>query len=386
MLVLIRTCIIFTILLLLPDCYIYKVYVSHRKSRAAKRWLWFPTLFLIATLYVFAATGQVYLNYFGLYLIVAMAISIPKVLFIVFDLIFRLVKIITRWNIPQGKMSLVPAIATSIYIIYGATEGIQHFQVKEVTYSSADLPTAFDGYRIVQLSDIHSGSWKGNPAPLQKAIDLCLAQKADLAVFTGDMVNSHSNELNEFIPIFSKLKAPDGVYSILGNHDYGLYATWENDSLRLADVDSLISRQNQMGWEMLNNTHRIIHRGNDSIAIIGVENIGNPPFPNYGNLKEASLGTKGMFKILLSHDPTHWRKEVLPETDIQLMLAGHTHDMQISIFGFSASCFFYPEHNGMYYEGNRALYVNIGLGHILFPMRIGAWPEITVITLKKDKR
>ena len=373
----------FTLLLLLPDWYIYKVYVAPLKSRTAKRWLWWPTLTLLAILYAFAVSGEVYLDYFGLYLIVTLAITIPKVLFIVFDVIFRGIKRLTHWNIPQAKMSLIPAIATGIYIIFGATEGKQHFQVKEVTFASEDLPAAFDGYKIVQLSDIHSGSWKGNPAPLQRAIDLCMAQKADLAVFTGDMVNSRSTELNEFMPVFEQLTAPDGVYSILGNHDYGLYVKWENESLRLADVDSLVARQNRMGWQMLNNDHRIIHRGNDSIALIGVENSGNPPFPDYAKLKEACQGTDGMFKILLSHDPTHWRREVLPTTDIQLMLAGHTHDMQISLFGFSTSRFVYPEHNGMYYEGKRGLYVNIGLGHVLFPMRLGAWPEITVITLKK---
>lgn len=384
MLVLIRTCILFTLLFLLPDWYIYKVYVTPLKSRAAKRWLWWPTLFLLGILYAFVASREVYQEYFGIYLIVALAITIPKIIFILTDWLCRGISRLTHWRIPRSKVSLIPALATCAYIIFGATEGKQHFQVKEVTFKSADLPAAFDGYRIIQLSDIHAGSWKGNPAPLQKAIDLCMAQKADLAVFTGDMVNSRSNELNEFMGIFSKLTAPDGVYSILGNHDYGLYIPWEHDSLRLADVDSLVARQNRMGWEMLNNDHRIIHRGNDSIALIGVENSGNPPFPDYAKLKEASQDTEGLFKILLSHDPTHWRREVLPNTDIQLMLAGHTHDMQISLFGFSASRFFYPEHNGMYYEGKRGLYVNIGLGHVLFPMRIGAWPEITVITLRKD--
>ena len=384
MLVLIRTCILFTLLFLLPDGYIYKVYVAPLKSRAAKRWLWWPTLGLLGILYAFVASREVYQAYFGTYLIIALAVTIPKIIFILFDLLLKGIKLLTHWEISAGKISLIPAIATCLYIIFGATEGKQHFQVKEVTFHSADLPAAFDGYRIIQLSDIHSGSWTGNPAPLQKAIDLCLEQQADLAVFTGDMVNSRSNELNEFMDIFSKLTAPDGVYSILGNHDYGLYVPWKHDSLRLADVDSLVARQNRMGWEMLNNDHRIIHRGNDSIALIGVENSGNPPFPDYAKLQASCEGTDGMFKILLSHDPTHWRREVLPETDIQLMLAGHTHDMQISLFGFSASRFFYPEHNGMYYEGKRGLYVNIGLGHVLFPMRLGAWPEITVITLKRD--
>lgn len=132
------------------------------------------------------------------------------------------------------------------------------------------------------------------------------------------------------------------------------------------------------------NDHRIIYKGTDSIAIVGVENSGKPPFPDRGNLPKALQGTDGMFKVLLSHDPTHWRRKVLPDTSVQLTLSGHTHDMQISLFGFSVSKFIYPEHRGLYLEGNRGLYVNIGLGYVLFPMRLGAWPEITVLTLKKE--
>ena len=140
-----------------------------------------------------------------------------------------------------------------------------------------------------------------------------------------------------------------------------------------------------MGWDLLLNERRILRRGNDSIALAGVENSGNPPFPDKADMPRALKGTEGMFKVLLSHDPTHWRRSVLRDTDIQLMLAGHTHDMQISVFGFSASRFIYPEHRGMYLEGKRGLYVNIGLGFVLFPFRLGSWPEITVITLKKEK-
>ena len=146
----------------------------------------------------------------------------------------------------------------------------------------------------------------------------------------------------------------------------------------------LLAKEARMGWQVLNNEHTIIHRGHDSIALVGVENSGNPPFPNYGDLPKALKGTDGIFKVLLSHDPTHWRREVLPESDVQLMLSGHTHEMQFSIFGFSPAKFVYPEHNGLYREGNQALFVNVGLGYLMFPMRLGAWPEITVITLKKE--
>ena len=139
-----------------------------------------------------------------------------------------------------------------------------------------------------------------------------------------------------------------------------------------------------MGWSLLNNCHVKIHQGNDSIALIGVENSGRPPFPDRAKLSEAMKGTEGMFQILLSHDPSHWRREVLPETDIQLMLAGHTHAMQTKILGFTPAQFVYPENDGLYREGNQMLYVNIGLGHLLYPMRLGAWPEITLLTLRKE--
>ncbi|MDE6181108.1 MAG: metallophosphoesterase, partial [Phocaeicola sp.] len=134
---------------------------------------------------------------------------------------------------------------------------------------------------------------------------------------------------------------------------------------------------------LLNNDHVILYHNNDSIALVGVENSGNPPFPDYANLSKALKGTEGMYKILMSHDPTHWHREVLPKTDVQLMLSGHTHEMQFSMFGFSPARFVYPEHNGLYQEGKQSLFVNIGLGHLMFPMRMGAWPEITVITLHK---
>ena len=385
MLVLIRTLVLLTLLFLIPDWYIYKVHVAPLKRRSANRLLWWPTIALLVALVTFVIAHNALQDYFGIYLIAALCIAIPKVIFVLFSLILRGLKKLSGWNIPVGAISSLPGIAVSAYILFGAVVGKEYYQVREVDFVSPDLPEAFNGYRVLQISDIHAGSWKGNPEALQKAIDLCLAQAPDLAVFTGDLVNSRADEINEFIPIFEQLKAKDGVFSIMGNHDYGTYVSWDSEAQRFASIDSLINRQNRMGWKMLNNAHQIIYRGNDSIALVGVENSGNPPFPDFAKLKESCEGTEGMFKILLSHDPTHWRREVLPESDIQLMLAGHTHDMQISVFGFSAASFIYPEHNGMYYEGKRGLYVNIGLGHVLFPMRLGAWPEITVITLKKEK-
>lgn len=381
--ILLRVAIFFLLMLLLPDWYIHRVYIRYKKNKLYSRLLWWPTIGLLLLLVIFIALHDSLHDYFGIYLIVTLCFCIPKLTFVVFSLVLRAINKVAGLKIPHAAISTLPALAMLGYILLGAIKGKENFKVREVTFTSANLPEEFDGYRVLQLSDIHSGSWKGNPEALKRAIDICNSQNADLALFTGDLVNSRSNELIEFMNIFSELKAKDGVYSVLGNHDYGTYVKWDSEADRIANIDSLISRENRMGWKMLNNSRTIIRKGNDSIAVIGVENSGRPPFPDYARLKEASAGTEGMFQILMSHDPTHWRREVLPESDIELTLSGHTHDMQITFFGLSVSSFIYPEHNGMYMEGDRGLYVNIGLGHVLFPMRLGAWPEITVITLKK---
>ena len=381
--ILLRVAIFFLLMLLLPDWYIHRVYIRYKKNKLYSRLLWWPTIGLLLLLVIFIALHDSLHDYFGIYLIVTLCFCIPKLTFVLFSLILRGINKISGLKIPHATISTLPALAMLGYILFGAIKGKENFKVREVTFTSANLPEEFDGYRVMQLSDIHSGSWKGNPKALKKAIDLCNRQNADLALFTGDLVNSRSDELLEFTEIFSELKTKDGVYSVLGNHDYGTYVKWDSETDRITNIDSLIARENRMGWKMLNNSHTIIRRGNDSIAVIGVENSGRPPFPDYARLKEASAGTEGMFQILMSHDPTHWRMEVLPKSDIELTLSGHTHDMQITFFGLSVSSFIYPEHNGMYMEGDRGLYVNIGLGHVLFPMRLGAWPEITVITLKK---
>ena len=382
--ILLRVSLLFLILLLLPDWYIYKVYVRYWRCGWLKRLYMLPAVVLLLGLIVFVAANEMLRDWFGIYLIVTLCVVVPKAVFVLSSLLLRAAGWAVKRVIPHGAVSVLPALAVFGYICFGAIEGKEHFRVREVTFFSPDLPASFDGYRVLQISDIHSGSWNGNPAPLQKAISLCLAQHPDLAVFTGDLVNSRADEMENLMAVFSRLKAKDGVFSVLGNHDYATYTHWDSEADRLANIDTLIARENRMGWQMLMNEHRVIRRGNDSIALVGVENSGNPPFPDKGDLPKALRGTEGMFKILLSHDPTHWRREVLPETDIQLMLAGHTHDMQVSLFGFSVSQFIYPEHRGMYLQGKRGLYVNVGLGFVLFPMRLGAWPEITVITLRKE--
>jgi len=303
------------------------------------------------------------------------SICVPKAIFVLLSLLLK--------KLRYGKyVAGGIAIASMAYLIYGATEGIQHFQVKEVHVHSEDLPKGFDEYRIIHIADIHAGSWRGNTAPLQKAVNLINAQHPDLIVFTGDLVNNVSGELDEYMPVLSQTKAKHGVYSVMGNHDYSMYIKWKSKADQQADVESLKEKQTRMGWQLLNNRHVKLYQNGDSIALIGVENSGRPPFPDLAKLDEASKGTENMFKILLSHDPSHWRREVLPQTDIQLTLSGHTHAMQTKIFGFSPALLAYPENEGLYKEDGQMLYVNIGLGHLLFPLRIGAWPEITLIILK----
>lgn len=270
-------------------------------------------------------------------------------------------------------------------ILYGAIAGITRFEVKNVEYRSPNIPKGFDGYRVLQLSDIHIGSWLGNPEAIRRLVTLVNEQQADLIVFTGDLVNQQSHELDGFKETLSLLHAPDGVYSILGNHDYGTYYRWHNRKEEAANLEYLIGQQKDMGWKMLNNEHCILYHKGDSIALIGVENDGEPPFSQFADLSKAMQGTEGMFRILLSHNPTHWRREVLPDSDIELTLSGHTHAMQMEIFGHSLSSLIYPEWSGMYYEGKRALYVNVGIGYVGLPFRFGAWPEVTVIKLVSEK-
>ena len=363
----------FIVLMGLPDWYIYRRYVSRWKQVWMRRLYWLPSTLLLIGMFITFGTYEPRpesMNRLSLLLIVFLCINVPKAIFALLS------------PLCKSHIGLAIALFTMAYLVFGATEGKQHFQVKEVTIESEALPRGFDGYRIVQLSDIHTGSWGNDTAPMLKAVNIINRLQPDLIVFTGDLVNNLASELDAFIPVFSQLKAKHGVYSVLGNHDYSTYIKWDTPQQQETQLESLKAKQARMGWTLLNNRHVKLHQQNDSIALIGVENSGRPPFPDHARLSEAMTGTAGMFQILLSHDPSHWRREVLPKTDIQLMLAGHTHAMQTRIFGFTPAQFVYPENDGLYQEGEQMLYVNIGLGHLLYPMRLGAWPEITLLTLK----
>ncbi len=271
-------------------------------------------------------------------------------------------------------------------LLYGFSNKYK-YQVRRVKLSFENLPTAFKGTKLVHISDIHSGSFQNKEA-VNHGIDLILQEQADLILFTGDLVNDRATEMDEYKVIFGRLKAPLGVYSTLGNHDYGDYVAWPTKEEKSANLDNLKQVHAQMGWRLLMNEHVLLEKGTDKIALLGIENWGaKGRFPKYGKMNEAHPGTEQIpFKILLSHDPSHWDAQVKTEyPDIDLMLAGHTHGMQFGLenpyFKWSPVQWMYKQWAGLYEEGKQKLYVNRGFGFIGYPGRVGIMPEITVIEL-----
>jgi hypothetical protein len=261
------------------------------------------------------------------------------------------------------------------------------YQVKNIKLQFKNLPEAFKGMRMVHISDIHSGSFQDIEA-VNKGIDLILKQKADLIVFTGDLVNDRAIEMEPYQNSFGRLTAPLGVYSTLGNHDYGDYVQWPTAQEKIDNLESLKKVHANMGWRLLMNEHVVLEKGVEKIALLGIENWGaKARFPKYGKMDLAHVGTEDIkFKILLSHDPSHWDAQVLPEyNSIDLMLSGHTHGMQFGLenpyFKWSPVQWMYKQWAGLYEQGSQKLYVNRGYGFIGYPGRVGILPEITVIEL-----
>lgn len=280
-------------------------------------------------------------------------------------------------------ISSVPFLA----IIYGMSRGKYQYKIHHHTLYFDDLPEAFDNFTITQLSDIHCGSFTDH-ASVKRGIELANAQKSDLLVFTGDLVNNESIELDEWQSLFARLSAPFGVYSILGNHDYGDYTEWPSPEAKAANLSRLKKMQGEMGFRLLLDEHVKLAKDGQFINLVGVQNWGKN-FARYGNLEKAlSTVDKDSFTVLLSHDPTHWEAEILPHpTPIHLTLAGHTHGMQFGIeipgFRWSAVKYIYNQWAGLYNKGKQYINVNRGFGFIGFSGRVGIWPEVSVITLKK---
>ncbi len=274
-------------------------------------------------------------------------------------------------------------------LLYGMYKGKYNFKVLKYTVEFDDLPDAFDGYRITQISDIHSGSFD-NRKKIEYAVDLVNRQKSDVLFFTGDLVNNKVGEMYPWQELFTTLTAKDGKFSILGNHDYGDYVTWDTEEQKAENLEELKRLQKDMGFDLLLNESRYLRRGNDQIALIGVENWGRGGFKKAGDLtKAASKIAKDDFKILLSHDPSHWEDVVIhDEYHYHLTLSGHTHGMQFGIeipgwVKWSPVKWRYKYWAGMYEVLGQKINVNRGFGFLGYPGRVGIWPEISVITLKK---
>jgi len=280
--------------------------------------------------------------------------------------------------------TFIPAIS----FLYGMVRGAYKYRVHNVKVDAPNLPDEFHGFRIVQISDMHTGSFLSTD-PVKTAFDIILKQNADMIVFTGDLVNNLAEETVGFIEEYKKLKAPYGVYSVLGNHDYGDYMTWDSDEEKKANLDALKKVQAESGWRLLMNEHVPIEKNGQKIALLGIENWGSRGFTKYGKMEDAYKGTEDYsFKILLSHDPSNWDHQVRKKyPNIDLTLSGHTHGMQLGIeipgFKWSPVQYIYKQWAGLYKQDNQYLYVNRGLGFLGYPGRLGIWPEITVIELGK---
>lgn len=271
---------------------------------------------------------------------------------------------------------------------YGIINGVYDYRVRRQTIYLPNLPKKFDGITLGQISDIHSGSFYNKKAVLG-GVELLMGEKPDFIFFTGDLVNTLSNEMRDYQDIFAKVKAPLGVYSVLGNHDYGDYAWWPDAASKQKNLDDLMVTHKNMGWDLLMNENRRLKVDGEEIGILGVENWGAlSRFPKYGKLDEAVKNTDDLpVKLLLSHDPSHWRAQILPHyPQIDMTFSGHTHGMQFGVrtehFQWSPIQFVYKEWGGLYREGQQQIYVNVGYGFLGYPGRVGILPEISIFTLR----
>lgn len=387
--------IVFILLSVIIDVLVYKKLSGIKKCR------WLKTVYLLFSVIVYLLMVSVWLSaddmsnslrlQFVMWSIFVSALSfLPKLIYAIFFVLSKIPRLFGKkhWRIlPYAGIALSGVVF--IVLLWSAFITPYQFNVNEIDFESEKIPESFSGYKIVQFSDLHAGTYGNRTRIVRKLVDEINALNPDLIVFTGDIVSLQTDELVPFIGELKNLKAKDGIISILGNHDYGDYVRWKSESNKKANLQRLIDIQrDELKWKLLLNQHVYLKNGNDSILIVGVENWGEPPFKTYGNLDMAMPvgGDDNCFKLLLSHNPKHWEAKVLRATDIDLTLCGHTHAMQamINLFGkkYSLSALRYKHWQGMSVENGQSVYVNIGIGEVGVPMRIGATPEITVFTLK----
>ena len=361
--------VVMSVLAFLPDFWLWHIGVSEWPLLLAILW-WVPSLLL-----VLAEVG-LQMGFFHKLSVRVLFTTIlfsafPKVVFILFDAFLP-------WF-----FALIPALGVMGWFAFGFIEGWKRLELKHITFTSPDLPPYFDGYRLVQITDFHLGSFPPGNDFVQKVVDAANNEEPDMILFTGDLVNNQASEVEPYLKTLGQLHAQDGIYSIWGNHDYCEYGNNHSIGALKRNRRLLYGYQESLGWHQLMNEHHVVSHGMSSIAVIGVENPGQPPFTNRSNLKKAMKGVDpDMFKILLSHDPHHWRREVVGKK-IQLTLAGHTHAGQLKIGKWTPARMAFKEWGGAYRIGEQMLYVSSGIGGS-FPFRLGAWPELTVITLKRD--
>lgn len=291
-----------------------------------------------------------------------------------------------------SQLALGVAAIPFASFLYGMYQGRYNYKVFKYTLYFDDLPDAFDGYRISQISDVHSGSFD-NPEKIQYGVDLLNEQESDVVFFTGDLVNNTASEMDPWKKVFSGIKAKDGVYSVLGNHDYGDYVNWESAQAKRENLDTLKKVHDEMGWRLLLNEHETVERDGQKIAIVGVENWGVGGFKQAGDLDKAAAGlSNDDFKLLLSHDPSYWKEKIKSDPKkYHITFSGHTHGMQFGIeipgwFRWSPVQYRYENWAGIYEEMGRYLNVNRGFGFLAYPGRVGIWPEVSVIELRKGPK
>lgn len=407
--------------LFLIDLYVFQAVrmVSRNLAPSTQRfieyafWIFFASVGAVVVLTWFTdfyAWNNVVRTYLIAVIIGVYISKVVVVLFLLIDDFFRLCRWVYSWvgiwlsSAPIGeaaeqvaisrqgflsRLGLVMAAVPFFTLLYGMMGNVYRFKVRQVRIPFPNLPAGFDGVRIAQFSDFHIGSFL-DTEKVKVAVDMIMAQKADMILFTGDLVNDHASETETYLKELASLKAPLGVFSVLGNHDYGDYVQWDTPEQKVQNLNRLKEVQHLSGWDLLNNEHRVIARNGDTINLVGIENWSNfGRFPKYGDMQKATAGMPdSSFNLLMSHDPSHWRAQVLPTyKKIDLMLSGHTHGMQFGIdipsWRWSPVKYFYPEWADLYAEGAQKLYVNRGLGFIGYPGRVGILPEITVFTLVK---
>lgn len=398
--------IIITVLIVAVEIYMFQAFKTISKSKLV-RFLFLATsvaVYLYSFITIFSydrSNGQT--PEFQMAMGLLLTVSIPKLVIIlilfgedIYRWILKLISAISSGETKSlvGRRKFVSQIALGLAaipfasFIYGIVQGKYNYKVLKYQLTFKDLPEAFDGFTITQISDIHSGSFT-NKEKIKYGVDLINQQKSDVMLFTGDIVNNKADEMDNWIDVFDKLEAKEGKYSILGNHDYGDYMDWKNPQDKIDNFQKVKDIHQKIGFDLLLDEHRYLEKDGQKIALIGVENWGKG-FNQAGDLQKASKNiNKEDFKILMSHDPSHWEYKIKQDPlNYQLTLSGHTHGLQMGIeipgwLKWSPSKYVYKQWAGLYEEAGRYINVNRGFGYHAFPGRVGIWPEITVIELKK---